>query len=282
MDELQELFLNSQGEYKRQIQFNSLLIASFILMFFSYYYNNTQYAHIIALILFATFIANKYVKIEKFKLEGTNEQTMIKLNLLQEKVDLYLINKMQFIEKTSGKKVFSKTIQNQILKNNYLDSLYIDANLIHFLHSVLPLYQYNPQEFYLLLKGTNQILKIRNDIERFFSANNKYPQNISEMLEIAIGLKTNTTNNMHNFIYTVPKIKIMNDYVDKVIQRYSVLVSRNINMIHKYYLDNIQKTGINNSTKFVSYNKTKPFDKYSNHQIILNKGDKNGLIQFYI
>lgn len=282
MDELQELFLNSHGEYKKQIQFNSLLIVSFILMFFAYYYDNTQYAHIIALILFATFVANKYIKMEQNKLDDINQQTMIKLNLLQNKIDLYLINKMKFIEKTSGKKVFSKSLQNEILKKNYLDSLYLDANLIHFLHSILPLYQYNPNEFYLLLKGTNQILKIRSDIEKYFNTNNEYPENISEMMEIAIGLKTNTINNMHNFIYTVPKIKQMNEYINQVIERHGVLVSRNIDIIHKYYLDNIQKTGINNSTKFVSYNTTKPFDKYSNHQTILNKRENNKLIQFYI
>lgn len=282
MDELQELFLNSQGKYKKHIQFNSLLIISFVFMFFAYYYNNTQYAHIIALVLFATFIANKYVKIEQNKLEDMNQQTIIKLNLLQNKFDKYLINKMQFLEKTSGKKMFSQALRKQILKKNYLDSLYIDANLIHFLHSILPLYNYNPNEFYLLLKGTNQILKIRNDIEKYFNANNQYPHNISEMMEIAIGLKTNTINNMHNFIYTVPKIKIMNEYIDKVIERYGVLISRNVNKIHEYYLDNIQKIGINSSTKFVSYNTTKPFDKYSNHQTILNKGERNKLIQFYI
>ena len=73
-----------------------------------------------------------------------------------------------------------------------------------------------------------------------------------------------------------------NNRIIIVIERYGVLISRNIDKIHEYYLDNIQKTGINSSTKFVSYNTTKPFDKYSNHQTIVNKGEKNKLIQFYI
>jgi hypothetical protein len=282
MDELQELFLNNHGEHKRQIQFNSIAIASIVIMFFSYYYDNSKYAHVIILVLFALFIANKYVTIEKNTINDFNEKTMFKLNSLQNKVNQYLISKVKFIEKTSNKKVFTKKTINDILETNRLDSLYIDANIIHFLYSILPLNNYNQQEFYLLLKGTNHILKIRNEIEIYYQANGKYTENISEMFEIALELKKNVINNVHNFIYAVPKIKIMNDYVNKVIEQYSILISYNINLIHKYYLDNIKLKGINVSTKFVSYNNTKPFDKYSNHETVLQKQDKNKLIQFYI
>lgn len=278
MNELQELFLNSHGEYKRQVQFNSLIIISIIIMFFSYYYDNTQYAHIIVLILFALYIANKYVISEKNVVRDFNEKTMYKLNTLQSKVNEYLRAKINLIEKTSGK-VFTKKIVNDIYKSDQLNALYIDATLIDFLFSIVPLYEYNPQEFYLLLKGANNILNIRKEIEEYYHANedSKYPENIAEMLEIAIQLKSNTINNVHNFIYTVPKIKIMNDYVDKVIQRYGVLISRNVNIIYKHYKNNIDKKGINISTKFVSYNTTKPFDEMSNHS---SKEDK--LISFYI
>lgn len=276
MNELQELFLSSHGEYKRQIQFNSILIVSIIIMFFSYYYDNTQYAHIIVLILFALYIANKYVVSEKNVVRDFNEKTMYKLNVLQIKANDYLNAKINLIENTSGK-VFTQKIINDIYKSSKLNALYIDATLIDFLFSIVPLYEYNSQEFYLLLKGANNILNIRKEIEEFFDANGTYPENIAEMLEIAIQLKSNTINNVHNFIYTVPKIKIMNDYVDKVIKRYGVLISRNINIIYKHYKNNIEKKGITNSTKFVSYNTTKPYDEMSNHS---PKEDK--LISFYI
>lgn len=282
MNEIQELFLNNHGEYKRHVQFNSIAIAAIVIMFFSYYYDNTQYAHIIALVLFAFFIANKYVTLENTSINDYNEKTMYKLNVLQNNANKYLISKMQFVEKTSNKKVFSNKFKNDILQSNKLDSLYIDANLVHFLHSILPLSNYNQQEFFLLLKGTNQILKIRNDIEIYYKANGKHIENISEMFEIALGLKSNVINNVHNFIYTVPKIKIMNDYVDKIIEQYSILISYNIDFIHKYYLDNIKTKGINVSTKFVSYNTTKPFDKHQNHETVVQKHNKNKMLQFYI
>ena len=39
-----------------------------------------------------------------------------------------------------------------------------------------------------------------------------------------------------------------------------VLISRNTDKIYYYTQDHIKMTGINNSTKFISYNTTRPYD----------------------
>ena len=101
----------------------------------------------------------------------------------------------------------------RIYDSNNLDSLYIDANLIHFLHSIKALSDYNLNEFFELLKGVNSILKIKNDIDEYYNANGYYPDNTSELFEGSLELRKNVVNNLHNFIYTVPKINKMYKYL---------------------------------------------------------------------
>jgi hypothetical protein len=92
-----------------------------------------------------------------------------------------------------------------------------------------------------LLKGTNNILKLRKEIEDFYGFEKKYPENIHEMLQIAMQLKINCMNNIQNFIYSVPKTKKMYTYIDNIIQTYNILITKNIKIIHKYHLDYIEK-----------------------------------------
>ena len=200
---------------------------------------------------------------------------------MQSKVYQYVKYKIA-TSSTSGQKLSQGEIQ-VLYEKNKLDALYIDANMIMFLHSILKLYEYNPQEFYLLLKGTNNILKLRYDIERFYSAEGEYPENIHEMLQIALHLKSNSMNNLQNFIYTVPKQKQMYTYVDNVIETYNILITRNIKVMHTYHLDYIKKNGINSNTIFIDINSSKPFDSMANRSVIPSKeGLKHSLIDLYV
>jgi hypothetical protein len=98
------------------------------------------------------------------------------------------------------------------------------------------------------------------EIEEYYAENKKYPQNINEMFEQSLMLRSNTINNLHRFIFAVPKTNMMYDYTNKIIKRYMVLISRNTDKIYEYVQDNIKITGINTNTKFVSYNNTRPYD----------------------
>jgi hypothetical protein len=80
------------------------------------------------------------------------------------------------------------------------------------------------------------------------------------MFEQSVMLRSNTINNLHRFIFAVPKTNMMYDYTNKIIKRYMVLISRNTDKIYEYVQDNIKITGVNTSTKFVSYNNTRPYD----------------------
>jgi len=280
LQDIQDLFLNQHGTYAKLLQFETLSIIIIIILFFTYYFKN-NYGFIIILIAFSLYIANTYVSVKNSSVNDFNHITLIKLQKLQQKSNSYIDSKMNVINNSNAIKLSKKEL-DKIYQDNTLDSLYIDANMIHFLYSIIKLSEYNEYEFFNLLKGTNNILKIKNQIYAFYEANGDYPINTSEMLQQVLELRTNTINNMHNFIYSVPKTNVMYNYINSIINRYIVLISRVTDSIHLYYLENIKKKGINTNTQFIDYNKTKPYDYDNNHSVIPNKiNNINKLPRFY-
>lgn len=279
LDNLQDLFTNQHGLFFKTLQFESLFIIVFVVIFFTYYFNKT-YGFVIILLAFAFFIANSYVGIKTNTLNDFNHITLVKLQKLQNTANMAVNNKLKIIN-VSNPNTLTQTEKKKLYENSQLDFLYIDANMIHFLESIIPIAKYNELEFYSLLKGTNNILKIKSQIDTYYESNKRYPTNTSELFETANQLKTNTINNLHNFIYTIPKSQTMRNYLHDATERYSVLINRVTDSIHQSYKNNIKQNGINASTHFVSYNQTKPFDTISNHSILPGSSDHT-LQQFYI
>jgi hypothetical protein len=281
MDDIINLFTKEHGVYKKIFKFQVILFFVILLFILTKIgiFNNSIY--VLVSVIFALYITNLYIKMNQGDLSDNNKIIHLKLDTLQSKVYQYTKYKIA-TSSTSGQKLSKDDIQ-KIYDKNKLDALYIDANMIVFLHSILQLYEYNPQEFYLLLKGTNNILKLRHDIERFYKAESKYPENIHEMLQIAIQLKSNCMNNLQNFIYTVPKQNKMYSYVDNVLETYNILITRNIKRMHNYHLDYIKKEGINSNTIFIDINASKPYDPMVNRSVIPSKeGLKHSLIDLYV
>ncbi len=230
------------------------------------------------------YLSGLYINVVDEDINNQNKIIDYKLNSLQEKVYDFIKYKIDLTNNTKDQtsKDMTKKDTTILFKKNELNSLYIDANVIVFLYSIIKLYEYNKYEFYLLLKGTNNILKIRREIEEYYNSNGKHMQNIQEMFEIALQLKTNCMNNMHNFIYSVPKMKIMYNYLEDCIVAYNTLMTNNLDKIHVYVNEYIKETGINTQTRFISYKQTKPFDEISNYSIIPNKTSNKKLIDLYV
>lgn len=274
-----DLFINEYGTYNKHLQFEVIVLMFIIIVLFTTYFNKT-YAFVIILLSFALFVANSYVNIKKSEIGDFNEETMYKLNILQDRVNETVSRKIESLNNYRYKSQLKKVDIQKLYESNQLDSLYIDANMIHFLYSIVDLYEYNDIEFTLLLKGTNNILKIRKQIEEYYESNNQYIENIAEMLEITMNLKSQVLNNVHNFIYSVPKMNKMYTYIDNVIDRYNVLISRNIDIIYTMYKYSIKKNGVTTFTKYISYNKTKPYDIATNYDYTRKHSDKI-VIPFY-
>jgi hypothetical protein len=279
-EEIRDLFLIEHGSFVKFLQFKTLIIVIVILVFFNTFFEKS-YGFVIILLVFAIYIANQYVIVKNNKTEDFNRITMMKLSSLQKKSLDYITDRIRLMNSQVSKTgSLSQRDIDELYKRHELSSLYIDANLIHFLFSVIKLYDYNPGEYYALLQGTNNILKIKSDIDTFYESNGEYPENTSELFQSALELKQKTINNMHNFIYNVPKMNIMYNYINDSIERYTILISRVTDDIYTSYKKALNQKGINSSTRFVNYNTTKHFDEMDNYSTIPTTESK--LINFYI
>jgi len=280
MENIITLFTKEHGIYKNMFKFYVILLFIIILYIFTKVDLFNKSIYILIAFIFTIYIINTFVRFNQNNLNDKNKLLHVKLETLQSKIYQYIRYKISTLT-TNGQKLNPRNIQ-MLYEKNKLDALYIDSNMITFLYSILPLYQYNPQEFYLLVKGTNNILKLKHDIERFYIAENDYPENIHEMLQIAIQLKTNCMNNLHNFIYTVPKQNKMYSYIDNILITYNILISRTIKQIHNYHSDYIKLHGINSNTTFIDINTSKSFDPANNRSLIPGKnGLKHSFIDLY-
>jgi hypothetical protein len=253
MDDIINLFVKQHGYYKRIFQFNTLVLFLAFILVFSKIFN----WKILILIIIALYFTNYYVKINNNDTEDKNKMLYYKYQVLQELTYKYIDYKIKIVGENLHKQ------KNLLYIKNRLDSLYTDSNLIEFLFSIHQLQQYNPNEFYLLLKGVNNILKIKKEI----IDNDVYPQNISELLETALELKTNCLNNFQNFIYSVPKTNIMYKYLDNSIITLNILLTKNINEIHKHQQRYNKLKGINTQTKFIYTRGPKHFNPENNKPI---------------
>jgi hypothetical protein len=220
------------------------------------------------------------VAVKTNALNDNNEKTLVKLQTIQKTIQTLVMDHAKQLT-NSNQKISRRELQ-KMYEANKVDNLYIDSDMIHFIFAIIPFAEYNGPEFLLFVRGVNNILKIKREIEEFNTQNNNtFPENTSEMFEIVIQLKSNTVNNLHNFVYSIPKQKQMLEYLDSIVEKYDVLISRNLDDIQKYYFQNIDQRGIKNTTKFVSYNSTKPYDAMSNHSLIPKKMTESKIINYY-
>jgi hypothetical protein len=265
---LLDLYLNGNGSFQRMLQFEVLVLIAIVIIVATFFFSTT-YAFVIILLTFTYFVANSYVEIKTNTVSDFNRNTMNKLNTLQNINNKYVQAHLNLI--SNSKLTLTPAQIEQVYQRAQLDSMYYDAQLIHFIYSIKTLAEYNAPLFSALLKTTNNILKIRKQVAEFYQANGSYPDNIAQMLQVAMQLRVNAINTLHDFIYTTPKLSVMNQYVNNIVDRYNLLISRNLDTIHQAYLDSIQQTGINATTQFVSYAITKPFEAATNPPLHPNK-----------
>ena len=249
-DELYNLFKSGKSP---SIKFNVILIILIILGIMNFYFGYNS-GSIILLIIFALIIGNYYTKYENENVDDFNIITMAKLATIQSEIDNFIEYKMEFLKKTGAKDVDYR----RLFKNRKVSSLYMDANLINFLHSIRKLSEWNKELYYKLTIRTNNILAILEEIERFNEANKEseepsYQENIAEMLELAMELRLRAINDIHDFVYTMPKSNRTNVYLSKVNERYRILITRVTDKIYTHYKLSLDQRGITNMTKFVNY-----------------------------
>ncbi|NBP00264.1 MAG: hypothetical protein EBU90_09100 [Proteobacteria bacterium] len=274
---LVDLFIKGNGSFERLLQFEVIVIVVVTTVTLTYLFSTT-YAFVIILLAFVLYIANLYITVKTNTVSDFNKTTMAKLNVLQSIVNKQVSEHLNLIS-NSRIRLKPNQIQN-IQKQAQLDCLYYDANLIQFIYSIKSLADYNLPLFAEFLRGVNNILKLRKQIDDYKDANGEYPENTAQMLQIAMQLRINTINNLHNFIYSVPKVHQMTQYINNVVDRYNLLISRNVDAMYEAHNNDVSQRGINTTTQFVSYNTTKPYENLTNPPI--KPGSQpHKLYQFY-
>lgn len=240
--------IRKNGMFARSLQFESLALFCIVLTLMVYFFPTT-YGFVILNLMFAAYITLNFYNYKRDDVTNFNDQTMLKLHGLQNHCNEFVLTKYKLMSQSTLKpdnKTFKRSLDKAQMKH-----LYMDATIIHFLDSISVLYKSNPSEFYKLLKGIDELLRLENEMEVFYESNGYYPTNTSEMTESAIQLRSNTLNNLHNFIYTVNKDKAMYKYLKTSMDRLDDLLSRHITKLHKYQQDHNKITGINTNTKFI-------------------------------
>ncbi len=255
MNTIIEKFSNSNPNKK--VQFSMVIIICVIVLFMGYYFDVSNFANILLLMIVCVYVGVQYLGYEESRTSDFNEETLYKLLELEKIYSEYVVYKIRQFYNNTEMELSEKEVE-KIVNRNKLRYLYIDTNLIHFLHSLIPVQKYNKIEFFNMLKATDNILEIKKQISRYYQANGGYPDNTAQMFERSITLKTNALNSLHSLIYKLPKNKIFMDYFNKSLYRFNILLSRNLDDIYSYYRHDIYRRGITCNTKFVNYDKTKP------------------------
>lgn len=261
--DVKNLFLQEQTDYIRKFQFRIILLITVVALSLVYFFPK-NYGFVIILIVFLYFISNEFIKVTEVTTTDFNKDTYYKLLGLQRIMDTY-------IQKQIRIKRVPIHLRNGVYQRHRLSSLYTDSDLIHFLDSIKNLQEYSDDEFFLLLKGTNNILLIHKQMKDYYDSNSYFPDNLIENIEIAFDLRTNCINNIHNFVYSIPKTNVLRNYHHKIIERYTVLINRHIDSLFDFKNKHIQLTGINTNSKMHYTNltkQTKPIDTYNQQFII--------------
>jgi hypothetical protein len=259
-------FFQSSSYFSAPTKFRVLVIGVFIWILATTLFKSDN-SVVQAILIFAViiFALNLYVTKQTNKLEDDNAMTLYNLNVLQQKMYEYVAFRVK--TELKGTNV-NKSIVMQMRARSKLDSMYMDATLIHFLHSVSYLWDYNPKLFFSLLKGVNNLLKIKESIYTLYESSGVYPDNCHELFEQAEILMANCMNYMHAFVYTLPKATVSYKQHGAILKRLQELLKANVMSIADACDHKREMNGVNTRTKYIHrYPAPKPLEEKRNQTI---------------
>lgn len=209
---------------------------------------DVQLYHFMGLILVVLFVYN-YQNRKDLTSSTDMELLDYKLAALQLKMYDYITN---YIHKLNPS-ISNVDLQN-VKSRSVLDYMYLDANMINLMYSLIDLYQYNPDSFQKMLKCVNNLLHIRNDLQYLGPIDRP-----ADHFEIAESLAQKATNYLHTFQLSVPKNTVTVKLLSDALKRFQILIKRNLDIIVKI-CNKDAKDNLNSSTTFINYyNGVKPY-----------------------
>lgn len=242
-----------------QLQTKSLLLVGFVIFFLIQFRFNL--VNLLALSVLSYYILNVYLQREYTSVGDFNSQTRYKLEKIQSNMNNWIKTKL---ERSAHLGLSEKDIKRQY-ELGKLSFLYLDVNFIHFLDNIEYLYEQNQGGYISIIKGINNILKLRNDSQTIvanregrlkeFEKRQMY-YNFEETEKLAKIIN----NHFHSFIYTMPKSSISYQHHHTLSKRLSSLLFQSIGIQRHYYQKTVEKD-ISTSSKFLpnQFVHTKPY-----------------------
>lgn len=139
--------------------------------------------------------------------------------------------------------------------------MHLDANIISLLASIKDFKKFNSDTYKKIVESTDNMLHIYSDLKKGITLP-------IQNFEIAIEQGTLAINYMHSFIINLPASTAFNKKHEAVLERFQLLIKRNLDKMYLICKEQIEKEGINRSTKFIShYEGTKPSVAGAHHRI---------------
>ncbi|HEY9704289.1 MAG TPA: hypothetical protein V6C58_17690 [Allocoleopsis sp.] len=195
-----------------------------------------------------------------------------------------LIIYVLFVFETEDVSEFNKEMQSKLdsLDSEDTEFLHLDVNLINLFHNIKENFaKYNKKSYLNAIKSANNLLRIRNDIEKklcppddppFLLDNfeiktekpktcDKILNNAYENFQVAENQTKLCINYIHSLILSVPTDNIHHSNLSKVIRRAHILLKRNLDIIFSI-IEEKNYSEISYTTRYITdYDDYKPYDK---------------------
>jgi hypothetical protein len=256
--------LYSNSIYNNKFKFELAGLSLFVVFILFKYFKSTQFTNVLAVLVIVLFVL--YIRTRVYIDTNSDSNQIIdhKLNELQKIMYTYVDERMLRVKYSNNKNILTKAIYKKSLDSVKLSHFYVDSVIIRWCHSILFLYDYNPESFASILMAINNILLFKTQLHDYYKANGYFPDTISFDAQIADKLHKTAVNYLHTFIYTIPRIpQLQHDQlVEKLTIQLYILLKPHITDIKKMAIKRDIQVGVNRTTLFTNINSasSKPID----------------------
>jgi hypothetical protein len=226
-----------------------IFIVIFAILTYFFKFENTTTGFII-LFVFAFYVATFYLNYNTNILSDDNKLLMYKLNFIQNLVYDHVTYKLTLLRSQN----FAGLNQADILKNldfekmlkdSYLDALYIDSDLIEFIYLNRNLYDKNQEAFVNFVLSTNTFLRVLKELQ---DDSHPLPNNTQQLIQVALEKYSNALENLKSFIFTIESGSVAMKQLNDVQNNYMELMYYNVLQLENYNKLFLKEYGINNQT----------------------------------
>lgn len=226
-----------------------IFIAIFGILTWAFKFDDTT-TGFITLFLFALFISYMYLNYTTSFLDDNNRLITYKLNYIQSLVYDHITYKfIIFKNQTNVGLNQSSLLQNldfeRIYKDSYLDSLYLDSDLIEFLYLNKYLYDKNQEGFVYFVLSTNSFMRVLKELK---DKNHRLPDNTQSLIQVALDKYSNAIEILKSFIFNIESGSMPMKQLNDIINNYIELMYFNVLQLENFNLLFIKEHGITNST----------------------------------